>query len=127
MRAAALLIWDEAPMSHRHTFEALDRTLRDITGLDQPFGGKVLVAGGDFRQILPVVRRAAAPQIVASSLCRCAVAMQRLAPLRCALPLHCPCTLLPIAMRTVLTPTAPLPMRPCAAGQRCGHTSPGCG
>ncbi|KAL4436595.1 hypothetical protein ABPG75_003734 [Micractinium tetrahymenae] len=73
LRQAALLIWDEAPMAHRHAFEALDRTLRDLTGRDLPFGGKVLVAGGDFRQILPVVRRASAPQIVAASLCRSAL------------------------------------------------------
>ena len=29
---------------------ALDRTLRDITGSDIPFGGKVVVLSGDFRQ-----------------------------------------------------------------------------
>ncbi|XP_076893885.1 uncharacterized protein LOC143546014 [Bidens hawaiensis] len=34
-----------------------DRTLRDILGCrNQPFGGKVIVFGGDFRQILPVVQ-----------------------------------------------------------------------
>ena len=25
-----LIIWDEAPMTHKHAFEALDKTLRDI-------------------------------------------------------------------------------------------------
>lgn len=58
-------------MAHRHAFEAVDRTLQDITKVPLPFGGKVVVVGGDFRQILPVVRRASAPQIVAASLCRC--------------------------------------------------------
>lgn len=43
-------------MAHRHHLEAFDRTLRDIAGSDEPFGGKVLVLGGDFRQILPVIR-----------------------------------------------------------------------
>ncbi|XP_010445680.1 PREDICTED: ATP-dependent DNA helicase PIF1-like [Camelina sativa] len=39
-----LIIWDEAPMSHRHTFEALDRTLRDLlstedsSASEKPFG-----------------------------------------------------------------------------------------
>ena len=56
IRRAQLIVWDEAPMAHRHLLEALDRTLRDIMMDDQPFGGKVLVLGGDFRQILPVVR-----------------------------------------------------------------------
>ncbi|GMF46737.1 unnamed protein product [Phytophthora fragariaefolia] len=58
VQKASLIIWDEAPMTHRHTFEAVDRTLRDITDNDQePFGGKVFVLSGDFRQILPVVVR----------------------------------------------------------------------
>ena len=30
LRRSKLIIWDEAPMVHRHYFEALDRTLRDI-------------------------------------------------------------------------------------------------
>lgn len=58
---ADLIIWDEAPMSHRHNFEALDRTLKDLlsekdaTAAEQPFGGKTVLLGGDFRQILPVI------------------------------------------------------------------------
>ena len=50
-------------MTHRHAFEAVDRTLRDIMhaschpSAHLPFGGKVIVFGGDFRQILPVVRK----------------------------------------------------------------------
>ena len=87
LREAALLIWDEAPMAHRHAFEALDRTLRDLTGRDLPFGGKVLVAGGDFRQIPPVVRRASAPQVVAASPCRCVRGGQY----PCLAHLQCPC------------------------------------
>ena len=46
IRRAQLIVWDEAPMAHRHLLEALDRTLRDVMGSDQPFGGKVLVLGG---------------------------------------------------------------------------------
>src|SRR5512145_443822 len=55
---ASLIIWDEAPMTHLHAFEAVDRTLRDLMNNEQePFGGKVFVLSGDFRQILPVVVR----------------------------------------------------------------------
>ncbi|GMF44720.1 unnamed protein product [Phytophthora fragariaefolia] len=58
IQRASLVIWDEAPMTHRHAFEAVDRTLRDIMDNDQePFEGKVFVLSGDFRQILPVVVR----------------------------------------------------------------------
>lgn len=58
---ADLIIWDEVPMAHRHAVEAVDRTLRDIlslsdaTSLSKPFGGKTVLLGGDFRQILPVI------------------------------------------------------------------------
>ncbi|KAF7826711.1 ATP-dependent DNA helicase PIF1-like [Senna tora] len=48
-----LIIWDEAPMAHRHCFEALDHTLTDIMHSQNaalakhPFGGKVVVLGGE--------------------------------------------------------------------------------
>ncbi|CAD6207210.1 unnamed protein product [Miscanthus lutarioriparius] len=48
-------------MTHRHCFESLDRSMRDILGetdyscFNRLFGGKTVVLGGDFRQVLPVV------------------------------------------------------------------------
>lgn len=57
----SLIIWDEALMTNRRCFEALDRSLRDIISeinsqaKEIPFGGKVVVLGGDLRQILPVI------------------------------------------------------------------------
>ncbi|KAL7583721.1 hypothetical protein Lser_V15G43784 [Lactuca serriola] len=74
IRKASLIIWDEAPMVHKHAFEALDRTLKDIlkfvdpTNSSIPFGGKVVVFGGDFRQILPVVPGGSRQNIVNASL-----------------------------------------------------------
>jgi hypothetical protein len=68
LQAATVLIWDEAPMCHKHNFEAVDRTLRDFMGVDVPFGGKVMLFGGDFRQVLPVVRRGTRSDIEAASL-----------------------------------------------------------
>jgi ATP-dependent DNA helicase PIF1 len=35
---------------------------------DLPFGGKTVVFGGDFRQVLPVVRKGSRAQIVGASL-----------------------------------------------------------
>ncbi|XP_076895910.1 ATP-dependent DNA helicase RRM3-like [Bidens hawaiensis] len=69
-----LIIWDEAPMIHKHAFEALDRTLKDVikdgnrSNCEHPFGGKVIVFGGDFRQILPVVQNGSRSDIVNASL-----------------------------------------------------------
>ncbi|GJS37585.1 ATP-dependent DNA helicase PIF1-like protein [Tanacetum coccineum] len=65
---AKLIIWDEASWAKRQAVEAVDRTMQDITGVKLPFGGKIFVLGGDFRQVLPVVRRGTRAQIVDSSL-----------------------------------------------------------
>jgi ATP-dependent DNA helicase PIF1 len=66
---AKLIIWDEAPMVHRHCFEAFDRTMRDITSVpDKVFGGKVVVFGGDFRQILPVIPNGSRHDVVHASI-----------------------------------------------------------
>jgi len=71
---AKLIIWDEAPMMHKHCFEALDRSLRDVLktvderNKDIPFGGKVVVLGGDFRHILPVMPKATRPEVVYASI-----------------------------------------------------------
>ena len=70
IRAARVIIWDAAPMMHCHVFEAVDRTLKDICGCDRPFGGKVVVLGGDFRQCLPVIPKGTKTQIVEASLSR---------------------------------------------------------
>ncbi|XP_062188833.1 ATP-dependent DNA helicase PIF1-like [Phragmites australis] len=58
-------------MTKRQAVEALDNSMRDIMGRsDVPFGGKAVVFGGDFRQVLPVVRKGSRSQIVDSTLRR---------------------------------------------------------
>ncbi|GJZ46075.1 uncharacterized protein Tco_0593671, partial [Tanacetum coccineum] len=57
IREAKLIIWDEASMAKRHAIEVVDRTMPDIMGDSRAFGGEVMVMGGDFWQVLPVVRR----------------------------------------------------------------------
>jgi ATP-dependent DNA helicase PIF1 len=48
-------------MTNMIVYEALDRTLWDLLSTyspqnkNKPFGGKVVVLGGDFSQILPVI------------------------------------------------------------------------
>ncbi|XP_021769697.1 uncharacterized protein LOC110733937 [Chenopodium quinoa] len=71
---ASLIIWDEAPTAHRHAFEAVDRTFRDImqlrhpTSMEKVFGGKVVVLGGDFGQILPVVKKVGRADVIDASI-----------------------------------------------------------
>ncbi|KAL3623641.1 hypothetical protein CASFOL_032457 [Castilleja foliolosa] len=65
-----LIIWDEAPMMHKHCFEAVNNSLQDImedidpANKGKPFGGKTVVFGGDFRQILPVIPKGSRQDIV---------------------------------------------------------------
>ena len=60
-------------MMHSHAFEALDRSLRDMMGAinpvfyQVPFGNIIMVFGGDFRQILPVVKKGTQSDIVKAS------------------------------------------------------------
>jgi hypothetical protein len=64
IKQTKLIVWDKAPMQHRHGIEALDQTLRDILGQDIPFGGLTVLFGGDFCQILPVIQKGSHEDII---------------------------------------------------------------
>jgi hypothetical protein len=68
--SVALIRWDEVAMTKMKSIEMLDRSLQDIMGCKVPFGGKVMVFGGDFRQVLPVVPRGTRAQIIDATLLR---------------------------------------------------------
>ena len=76
IKKTSLIIWDEAPMTHKHCFEALDKSLRDILRFTyedaehRPFGGMTVVLGGDFRQILPVIPKGKREHIISASIKR---------------------------------------------------------
>jgi hypothetical protein len=67
LRAASLVILDELPMLNKAHFELIDKCLRDVTGVDKPFGGKTVVGGGDFRQTTPVVKHGGRAATVSAS------------------------------------------------------------
>ncbi|GJV32022.1 actin-binding, cofilin/tropomyosin type protein [Tanacetum coccineum] len=70
IKVAKLIIWYKAPLQHRHAFEVVDRTFRDIRkdhvrgGRNRVFGGKVFVLGGDFRQILLVITNGTGSDVI---------------------------------------------------------------
>ncbi|CAN1164937.1 ATP-dependent DNA helicase PIF1 [Linum perenne] len=76
LKEATLIVWDEAPMVHRLSFEAVDRTLCDLMNTPlsgpqySPFGGKTVLLGGDFRQTLPVVPKGSREDNINASLPR---------------------------------------------------------
>lgn len=61
-----LVVWYEIEMTHRHNYEAVDRTLCGIFQSTLPFGGIVILRLVHFRQNLPVVRVANKLQIVSA-------------------------------------------------------------
>ncbi len=79
LQAAALIVWDEAVMMHKHVFEAVNRSLQDIMVVINlafkflPFSGLVVVFSGDFRQILPIVPRGTRGDVVGAALNRSSI------------------------------------------------------
>ena len=71
----SLKIWDEAPMDHRCTVEAVNKSRKNILSISDtslkntPFGGNAIL-GGDFRQILHVVSNGRRQDIVLGSINR---------------------------------------------------------
>ncbi|CAM9389513.1 unnamed protein product [Ectocarpus sp. 4 AP-2014] len=63
VRKSDLIIWDELPMTHRYCVEALDRTLRDLTIINE-LGGKSILFSGDWRQTGPIVKNGSATDTV---------------------------------------------------------------
>ncbi|XP_021728317.1 ATP-dependent DNA helicase PIF1-like [Chenopodium quinoa] len=68
LKETCLIIWDEASMAKKENIEAADILLRDLCSPSLPFGGKVIVFGGDFRQVLPVVPRKSQSEAMEASL-----------------------------------------------------------
>ena len=56
LRESDFIIWDEASMIPKKVLEIVNNTLQDVCSNKVPFGGKLIILGGDFRQILPVVK-----------------------------------------------------------------------
>ncbi|KAG5584666.1 hypothetical protein H5410_045100 [Solanum commersonii] len=57
-------------MAKRNTIKTVDKSFHDKMDKDIPFGGKIMVLGGDFRQVLPVVPKSTRAEMVNASLVR---------------------------------------------------------
>ena len=68
LKKASLIIWDKAPMLHRHALEVVDQLLKDLMNSTLPFGGKLVVLGGNFWQVLPVVCKGTHGQVVQAAI-----------------------------------------------------------
>ena len=68
LRETQAILWDEATITPHWALKAVDILLRDLMNNTKPFGGKVLLLGGDFRQCLPVVKKGNRVKIVQACL-----------------------------------------------------------
>ena len=59
-----IFIIDEAPMASRYAFEIIDKLLRQLCNSDIAFAGKIILLGGDFRQVLPIQEYATQAQLI---------------------------------------------------------------
>ena len=55
-------------IQYKYCFEVVYRILKDIRGSNALFGGILVILGGDFAQILLVVRRVNRARIIAANL-----------------------------------------------------------
>jgi len=67
-----LVIWNKAPMQHKHVIETVNYIFKDLCDSQKPFGGITFVFGGDFKQILPVIVHGGRAQVVGACL-QCSV------------------------------------------------------
>jgi hypothetical protein len=63
-----LILWDEAPMTKKLAFEAMDQTLCDLTNRNKPFGDIIFVMSRDFRQVFLIILRGSHANIVFASI-----------------------------------------------------------
>ena len=68
LQQTSLILWDEVGSQHCHVVECVDRSLKDLMGRGQLFGGITTLFGGDFRQTLPAIPHGSREQIVSAAL-----------------------------------------------------------
>ena len=51
-------------MIPKKVLEIVNETLKDMSSNDKPFGNKLMILGGDFRQILPAVKNGTERKII---------------------------------------------------------------
>jgi hypothetical protein len=76
LRKLSAVIWDEAPTSPLAVWNAVDKLFRDIRAMattrneHRPFGGVLMLLGGDFRQTMPVLPRVPPENVIDYTLVR---------------------------------------------------------
>ncbi|KAA6403457.1 MAG: hypothetical protein EZS28_001011 [Streblomastix strix] len=56
LQLVEVIIYDKAPMASKWAIESVDKKLKEIRKNDKDFGGVLMIFGGDFRQVFPIVK-----------------------------------------------------------------------
>ncbi|OOQ86332.1 hypothetical protein PEBR_21927 [Penicillium brasilianum] len=88
LREAAIIIWEELPMAKKAVLECANQLLQDIMGNDLPFGDKLFIGLGDFRQVAPVIRGSSGPAATLNSSIRTSELWHHFQILRLTLPVR---------------------------------------
>ncbi|XP_058790186.1 uncharacterized protein LOC131663673 [Phymastichus coffea] len=67
LRETDVFIWDEISMAPRYALKIVNKTLQNFMDNNLPFGGKIIIVGGDLKQLLPIKVRGTRSEIL--SLC----------------------------------------------------------
>ena len=70
---SSLIIWDEAPMANRAVLACVDETCHQVMQSPLPFGGKVVILLGDFRQTCPVIHKGTKAEVINASISHSAI------------------------------------------------------
>lgn len=68
IQSASAIIWDEAPMANRAVLTCVEEVCQNVMENTNPFGGKIVILLGDFRQTCPVIRGGTRPEVVDASI-----------------------------------------------------------
>ncbi|CAL5377408.1 unnamed protein product [Camellia sinensis] len=68
IRKTKLISWDEVPMAKKQNIEAFEAMLRDVCSNETIFTGKVVVFGGEFRQVLLISPQSTREECINNSL-----------------------------------------------------------
>lgn len=88
LQQAAMVIWEELPMAKKAVIECANQLLQDIMGNDLPFGGKLFIGLGDFRQVAPVIRGSSGPTATLNSSIRTSDLWANFKILRLTIPIR---------------------------------------
>ncbi|XP_029639665.1 uncharacterized protein LOC115214775 [Octopus sinensis] len=55
LKKCKVIVWDDAPISHKCSLQALDITMRDLESNNNILGWATLLLAGDFRQTLSII------------------------------------------------------------------------